>query len=531
MIKNFLRNITFFKLAKFILFMLIFLIPVYVMNYLDEALPIGVHELWLPYGRSFFHPEHGRYFATAVESITLEHIPLIFNIHPFDLRTTLISYIMNFLSVCIFSIIAGSFFLFNVNKSKTNLWVWLFCYIVTFFILFSDNYNYFYHIDFTSFLEYAVSLVPYFVAVAISLLLFTKYNPPSKLIGILFAVSSFFTGLTLELINIPFFIYLGIMTHILIFDYLKSDRTVEKKQLLNTFVTAMFYNALSCVVYYSQPVDHPIVDKYILFSSSLNFFVEVSKKVVIDFLPLYVLLLVAVFAILIFRKNTQTQNVKIIASSMLNLFTVLLFFYLGFFYITFNYDVLGLLEDKKYFFIIPAILLFQNFILWGYFVAGAKNNRNRLSLAIILAILLANYTYIDGYIDKIKNRKMLSYEKRERYYRFEQHMLSQAGQETIYFPGLHVVETDFLDRVLIYCLRILHYPDFKNFRTMVVDDSTTFDEVFKNEKIKSNEGIKKDLKYSDNLKHKIMKFEDNYLFYFEKVKTDGTKTYYELKEY
>ena len=64
----------------------------------------------------------------------------------------------------------------------------------------------------------------------------------------------------------------------------------------------------------------------------------------------------------------------------------------------------------------------------------------------------------------------------------------------------------------------IHYPDFQNLKMIVSDDNVPFDNL-------SDEELK-DLKFSNLLKHKIIKGDMN--FGVEKVKEEGSKVYYQI---
>lgn len=515
------------KLIKSLIFGAVFLIPVILIYYTNSVLPMSGHEFRIPFGREFLNPEHGRYIATAFGNTVFEQLPRILNIHVLDFRASGILFSVIILSISIFSIIGYGFLLFFEKTDNHKHWLWLLCYIVTFLIFFNHNFRYLYHADLVIFFEYTSSLIPYLTSLSIVFWIFSKQKIPSNLIFGLFLCSSFFTGISIEALNIPYFLFLCAITLFVAIDYRKDINNETKKQILKIFIFALIVNTISCAFYYLKPVDHDMNDKDFLLSAWKSFFPVIFDKFINKYIIFHLISLIGLGAIAFRRKNFQNQNVRFFAVIVFNTVSLLTFCFLGNYYIFCMYDIGCLLGEEKYFLTYVATLFFQNFVIWGYYFATSSDKKSvkilYAEIGVILLILAANYQYFQGYLTEMTRWRNEASHWRKRQYCVEKLMVAQAGKETITFPNIYWDYDSLGDKAFLFCLMIVHYPDFKNLKTIVVDNSLPFDDFMEKEA--------DDYKFSNLLQHKIEQYEGDYSLVFEEIKEENDKVIFELQHY
>lgn len=504
------------EIFKKLFLIFLFILPAFCMYYVDCVMPITSHEIFIPYGKSIFQPEHGRYVASFLYNFLFEKLPVILNVHVADLRTTWIAVVAIFSSVVIIAVISYGVILFSNKENKLKINYWIIFYLLTFFILFNTRTEIFLHRDLIEFFEYPCSLIAYLPFLCMVFCFFVKDKLPSDMEYVLFLILAFFTGITLEQINIPALLFLSSITLIVGIEYLKSKDNLFLKQKLKVFSVALLVNCISFVLYYVHSSDHIPVDKYMTLFGSLGFFREITKRVILDYWIAYVFMALGMIAILLSKKQ---EGHKLILSIIINTISLFIYYYIVCYGIFCFYDVTNLLENCKYFLMLLCILIFQNFVLWGYFfntnVVNFKPSKHvYLSLAVIYLSLFF-YLYKD--LTPLKN--FLEYHRQRQYY-FEKCLIQEAWKKDIVVPNF---EAGNIDRNLLYSLFILHYPDFEEVKTVVMDKNFILEDVMDKEEISKGK-----LKFSNFPKHRIMKYKGEYFFSIEKVKEDENYAYYEI---
>lgn len=518
------------KIFCSLFFIILFYVTFAVMYQLDSLLPPGIHEFYVPFGRTFFAPEHGRYFATSFLSLMTEHLPRILNIHFFDLRTTLIALTTTIFRIIVFSIIAYGFLLFSKKKNK-NIMLWAFCYIITFLLLFNEKFEYF-HTDFVVFCEYIIGLIPYFISYSIILFMLINDKFNSKPLFLTGLLSIFFAGLTVETVNVSYLIFLCGITLFVVINNLRENEDKEKREKrIFTFVSFLIANLAACILYYIRPIDHFVVEKNITISDTFAFLTEVFQKIITDYLPFYILIFVGILLINRYRKNLQYSNKRLVFAILFNTLSLIITYFLGFYYVFSKYEFHYMLQEPKYFMTFAAIIIFQIFVLWGYFFSAGKNNTSHrqflLSTAFLTVLLFLNYHYLAGYTENLTVTKQNAIEKREKLFSFEKILINQAGKEEIIVPAISEETEDIrssfidIDRHVLNCLIIINYPDFKNLKKVIIDYNLPVNIETKNNSDLSNS----DFKFSEHLKHKIKKYEDDYHVFYRIDKVENNKVY------
>lgn len=217
------KNILPLCIIKLPLFILILLLPIVTMFFSFPEIPLNDHDFGVLYGRNFLNPEHGRYIATCFGHFLVEQLPVYLNIHVSDLNVSVFLWVKIFISTIVFLLVSFGFILFS-DKNRSDIWIWLLCYNFSFFILYNNRFFFFSIFELTVFLEYIAGLIPYLIFLCGVYYFYSKEKIPTKPIYILILLSAFFSGITVELLNVPSLMLLSFITLLVIVDYLKSDK-------------------------------------------------------------------------------------------------------------------------------------------------------------------------------------------------------------------------------------------------------------------------------------------------------------------
>ncbi len=502
----------------------IFLVPVIIIYYLFAYAPLEGHDFWILYGRNFLNPEHGRYIATWFGNFLMERLPVLFNIHVSDFNLSLFIWVKIFICITIFSIVSYGFLLFFDKKSKKDIWIWLFGYIASFFILFNRGFYFFWFKELTIVLEYIAAMIPFLIFVSGIIYFFTKEKIPTKPIYVLILLSAFFSGITVEVLNVVSSMFISFVTLFVFMCFYKSDKKNDiMKQRLNFFLTLFCIHLFSVILYYINPTDHEVYDRHIFFTY-WKFHLKSCLSVYIKLLPFLILNVLTMGLILILRKNDKKQNMRFISSIVLcNL--CFLFFYIVVLFFIFCFVNLnaGLyFEELKIFIPYIIVLLLNSFFLLGYLISSFSFlNENKIYFLKILAIVLivlTNLKFSDKNFSIYKEIRDFNIFRRLQTYQIEKLIVKQRGQDTIIIPIKNY--KDFYLPICSYptILFILYYPDFQNVKTIITDENLAPEELTEEET--------ENLKFSNLLPHKINKFEGDYNIEFEKYKTENSKIYY-----
>ncbi len=507
---------------------LIFFIPVVIIYYLFRYVPLEGHDFSILYGRNFIHPEHGRYIATWFGNLLMERLPVFVNIHVFDLNLSLFIWVKIFICLIIFSIISYGFLLFFDKKSKKDVWIWLLGYIASFFILFTSCFYHFSISQLTVFFEYTTALIPFLIFLIGIIYFYTKEKLPTKPIYILLLISAFFSGITVEVLNVPSLMIITFVTLFVYIDFLRSDKTnVIKLQRHNFFLTLFCIHLFSVILYYINPTDHEFGTEYILSVYWKSHMLECFSILVSKLLPFHILNLITIGLILILRKNQQSQNIRFVSCIILSNLCCIFFYTVAMCLIVcvIHLNTSLYFGDYKNFIPYIVVLLLNNFLLLGYLISSYTSlNEKKLYILKILAIvivILTNFKFIDKKFSIYQEIHANGVERRQQIYQIEKSIVKQRGQDTIIIPIKNYEE--FFSPFGSYCntIFILYYPDFQNVKTIVTDKNLAPEELTEEEK--------KNLKFSNLLPHKINKYEGYYNIEFEKYKTENSKIYYKKK--
>lgn len=517
--KNFSKNISWGEIIKKFIFSLLVIFPIICMYYADSMRIWSCHELFMPQGRGFFLPEHGRYIATAFNNFLFEKLPVILNTHVLDLKSTWIAFFIVAVSFAVFSLTAYGIVLFQKNN-KNKWWYWLIFYLMSFFLLFNLKMDYLKHYDGIEYFEYVASLIPHLLALIMTFYFFVTDKIPSKPVYALFLVTTFFAGITVEQLNVSYMTFITAITFFTFLQYKKSKNNLSK-QKLKMFSFGFVLTLIAFRLYFLNPSDHSPIDKYMTLYGSSGFFIEIAKKIILNYASVYVPLIAGIIAV---ASCKDSQGKKLILAVGLNIFSIFVYYFFVYYYIYCHYNVPNLLVNDKYFILLYPVLLLQTFALWDFFFETKNIKDNSLKALFLLFFILLNISYLDKFWFNLYYERNGAFPQRQRQYCFEKYMMEQVGQETIFIPAFDDNYYDYIQENLLYSIFILHYPDFKNVKTVIEDKNLNLDDLIKKEQIP-----KKGLKFSNLLKHKVMKYKGKYFFMFEKFKEDENYNYYRIK--
>ncbi len=521
--KKSLKNIS-SVIIQFIFFIVVFFIPIKILPIPFLYANVMGSDLGFLYGRTFLNPEHGRYIATWFGNILMERLPVLLNIHPLDFNCPFILTVKIFLSIIIFSTVSYGFLLFFDKKNKNDIWIWLLGYIVSFLLLFNHKSNFLWFQEITIFLEYIVAIIPYLIFISGIIYFFTIEKIPTKPISVLIMLAAFFSGITVEVLNVPSLMFITLVTLFVCIRFLRSERTnVIAKQRFNFFLSLFFIHLFSVILYYINPNDHEVYNRHIL-SDFWNFSFAAWRFIFLDLLPFHILNIVTAVLILILRKKEQKQNIRFISClSLCHLcfifnFTIILCFVLCFVKI----DIVSFLGDIKNIDTYVILLLFSNFLLLGYLISSYTSlNEKKLYILKILAIiivLITNFKFIDKNFSDYTEKQANDLKHRQQLYKIEKSIVKQRGKDTIIIPTKNFNYKYYMDFSHFVLLSVIYYPDFQNMKTIVTDENLAPEELTEKEKANLN--------FSNLLPHKINKFEGDYHIFFEKEKEENSKVYY-----
>ncbi len=488
------------------------------------------HDFNQPYGRSFFHPEHGRYIATYINNVLTEKIPYWFNIHPNIVVKYLVNPIKAFIIIFFCLIFSNTFFI--AQKDKKSPFSFDFgniAFILTYVVIFLSVFNcsFFFNVEWsyfmtqqsTKFWEYAFSL--FWWVLMSNCIAFYIVNPnllsENKItkLWILTLLFTFITGITIEPVNAPvaFVFFVGFL--LFLFNIRKFNKTVKIK-VFSLFIVFI----LSLICYYINPNDEIL--KYSPYTSYFNYLINdflnyCSVYIHSNFfkeMSLFTVLL-SFFLITIYIK---TKDVKFIFFVLLNLLSLFVFYFAIF--------LLGKTDENDYYiityttwiwmFLYKLMSLYTIILTIGYTIDRCliinKKNTIKFILCILSLIIFSKCLIID-YPFKLNTWIKDAKEQKLRSYIVEKVAIKYPDTETIILPAkyknidmrslmLHIPTKDYAAGFnFINYLQILHFPELQNKKQIIILDNYEFDkDLFTDEELQK-------MDFQKLLTHKIHKNE------------------------
>lgn len=498
----------------FVLFITI-LMTYFTVTYCIKFDVLLVDDLFYPFKRTFFNPEHGRYIATFINNLFTDRLAFFFNMHPNEFNTTVTIHFKAILIVILCLLFSNLFFIFKKeDDKKSNILnfqfsnpAYILAYIFTFLFLFNQPQIYdctLLDLAFTNtiFFEYPMSLLPCTIFFAIFTPYFIKNFMPDKNNYILLLITTFFMGLTVEAVNLPLVIIFGFLA--LYFFFNKNF----KLKTLGLF--AVF--GISVLFYFSHGADHSPDYGGNFYSYLTNEFTHFLKIYCDNFISHYLLLIIPVVILLgliaHLNKSKETKRflfleISVISATQLFLFSTFLFgyhyaepFWAGFFKFVYICDM----------FILITLYMAISYLIFN--CINLKKIKNDFILAGILFLIICifNNLFIFSYPDTINKARDKEKTFREQMYTIEKSAISTNG-ETIPVPVAYKdLSTQVLaeERLLLWYLKYLYAPELNTKTKFVFTEEElnhekslnhlNFNKLLTKEKLKQRKEILK--KYS-----------------------------------
>ncbi len=453
------------------------------------------HDLIYGYGREFFNPEHGRYIATAINSLLSEHIPYLFNIHPNDFIPMVVGPIKAVVIIFFCLIMADSFFIYS--KEEKNLFkfdfgniYFLLLFLVCFLLFFNNNWifdnewAYFATLQSTVFWEYPCSTIYYIIFVNIFGYYYINKKIPTDKNWLFLIISTFLLGISIEPINIPTLFSLTVLFILLIINRKNIEITAQRK-----FLKIYTVFLISIIIYYINPNDsHIDYGAYNFYSYIINEFHNFLNAYLNDFLIPYAY---CALPTLIISCAVYKTNKHLSIYTIINTFSIIIFFFMLFLlgYNCFNMtEKTFLCSYPKWIFLYKMIAVYHLISILGYYLNTNLRKTKAIYFQIIFSILflaivftnLSNYkNNIKIWIEERKEIRTISYivEKLATTSIKNKEMTNiiiptnyQYKNKTINLQNKWFHLGEYRTNFFIYNLRYLHYPDLENKQHIIFDD-------------------------------------------------------------
>ena len=434
-----------------ICFIIVIILSMFVILFCTAFDVLTDHDLVFSYGRTFLHPEHGRYLATFTNNILTERLPEIFNIHPNDFQIIVINPIKAVLIIISCLYIANAAFLFkneNILKPQTYNSAYIFTYILIFLLLFNHNFffnsdrKYYSIFENTVFFEYPMSIFLYVVVLGICLYLFIKREKLNKANYIILLIASLLLGTSVDSVTLSVFAAWGIMALyfiiLIIKAFIKKENLQNIKQNCLYIIPVYLSYATGLYLYYLHPpVEHePNYGDYTFHEYIVNNIVPYIKTYINVFLgrnstiliPIIIILIIGLF---LCKKEDIKKLSLFVSVNILGFFI----FFAAIFVIGYNSDGYWIVFDK-WINIYRVITLFYLLAVIGFVCDKGKFEKYSDRIKIIICIIILaifHKNLINDYWTNIENTRIKTKELRTVAYKAEK-IATTVNTEDIIVP-------------------------------------------------------------------------------------------------
>ena len=486
------KHINLFQLLCPIVILFSFVCVIYMLQYSV----LIQHDNNIIFNRTFFEPEHGRFFSTFVSSLFAQRLPEFFKIHPCDFRI----YASIFKAFCVVLLcVLFSFSAFVFSKKKINEIFFspsfIIIYLTVFLCLFNGN---FYFADYFNrylnvlenmvFFEYPMSMltyIPFFCIIFYSVI--NKKMDHKHFICLI--PLTFLVGLTIEMQNIPIMMSLTfIMIYLSVLRIKRRNIADFKKYILIYLIFVV-----SFICYYLHPADSQInypngfesyfkEDFAIFYKLFCNLFLYNIRQLLIPLSLIYILIL--------FYTENKNNTVKFVAFSVINILSLYIYLFSSFF-MGEEFEKIFYFQNEKWFLPVKLVLLFYLILAAGYFLYNNKIiSKYASTVKIILCLTLLAFFHqnlVTEYFDNINKERSDLKAFREQMYKSEKYAMEQKSV-TLCLPA------KFEDLCLYYDSCYPHY--FENVHPPLKVEKIIFTDDYKYGNIFTEEELEK-LRFTD----------------------------------
>lgn len=394
----------------------------------------------IPYLKTFLTPEHGRYIASSLTNFLIEKLPCLLKLHYNDLFLYVILFVSVPINLSVLLLISKSFFAFELKKK--NYILFTVTYFILFLLLFNkniDGYSFMGFEETVELLEYNFPLIFYLLFCLFFIKYFIKERVPDKKNYIIAIVLIFLTGISTETQNLFFLTFWGMINLYLIGKCFFKKSTKNIKFLKFIFVLDFIY-AMSLLAYYAHPADHMLV----FTNNNENFLKEFSEKFILCIIqPFFILPLISVcssFLIFILKNRHRIVDCRIITFSLMNLFALYFFFFVGNYFImsVWNSSERYYLFYDKFLFVFLIFLIFNVSLTLGYLLDTKFENKKSIlikSLILLSVFIFCKNIHPIEYYSAINERRTFLYEKRLLEYKLLKIFSTQRNQREYFIPN------------------------------------------------------------------------------------------------
>lgn len=435
------KNFSFKEILKSFLVISIVIFSIFVVRLVCEYAPQSDESLYLPYGATFFTPEHGRYISTFLLNFIVERIPIFFHSHYLDCFNVVFLVIFPIVVILIF-LLAKSLLLFS-KKS----YVVFSCAYFFFFLFFYNT-----HIPYCEYMctreidiliFHIFPLIFYFLFYLFFVKNFLRAKVPKGKDFILILTLTFLIGFSAETENLFFFVFLSILTLVQIIEvelFKEIKKKSENKNFLKFIFTLDIVYMMAMFIYYSNPIDHSISlhnDFSALFAEFVKTFYEYVIK---PYWMMPVISILTSLLILLTRKFHIYADNKMVIFSLVNLFALFLFFFFGNLLIEFVWaesERYSLCTDK--FLLMFLLMLMLNVSVQVGYIAGTRLSCKKAKavklLVLVSALVFVKKLQIAEFIPTIIEKRNYDLNIREIEYKIYKVLYSQKHNNVVYFPS------------------------------------------------------------------------------------------------
>lgn len=388
---------------------------------------------------SFFAPEHGRYVSSFLLNFLVEQVPVFLRRHYYDCFN-MVPFVCSVI-IIIIALLAKSFSLF----SKKSLFVFSCAYFFFFLFFFNTHIHWCEYMnarEIDIFIFCTFPIIFYFWLYFLLIKHFLKMKIPNKRDFWLISILTFLVGISAETQNLFFLCFWVLLIFGQILSILvckKSQEQEKNKKFLNFMLILGSIYVLSLVVYYSNPIDHSMSfsnDNENLFAEFADTFGNFVLK------PYWLLPMISVLTslmILLTRKFHTLSDNRMVIFSLVNLFSLFLFYFFGNLLIEFFW-----MSAERYslcvgkFLLVFLLILFINVsVALGYLAdtrLTAKKAKIVKILVLVIALIFTKNLRLGEYIPVMAERRRADLYLRNFEYKLYKILYEQKHQEKVILP-------------------------------------------------------------------------------------------------
>ena len=313
----------FIKTLQVLLLITVTAASYYFLHYAYQYMTVDGQEIVLGFHQ--FCYTHGRFFGSFINNCCTEILPIITNIHQFDIRTNLVLGIQIFVIICVISLTSNGIFLFSKKKVNVLNPIFSLLYCVIFFQI-TKNLNFFIFSDLNDFFEYMMPNISYLLFLSLLFYYFVRGKNPRKSSYPWILAITFCAAYSVETVNMPLF---GLLFAVILYQAVIYKLKPNRFRLYRLFslLKLLGFYTLFLAIYELAPTDHTFNFDLSIFTNNFHSYFSDFFKFMIFENRFYFYSIAALFVlILLFKKHSPQKNSRIIFTST-SFILIALFYY------------------------------------------------------------------------------------------------------------------------------------------------------------------------------------------------------------